>query len=389
LQGCLEEKWEMRKKILNSTIMSVLVLGAFLLPLCTITSCGNRPAVEGKESPVQNVLSVAEEAPDLVTLLSPANRDEIAAGRPVNVRISHKGRTLPDSVQIWFGGSLTATLAGDETTALVPSQLTEQTGVKPLKLMAFSGKRRPQVITVFITVLSDVEPARYRYSVEKVLPHDERAYTQGLLYHDGYLFEGTGQEGRSSLRKVEIETGQVVKLHNLESRFFGEGIAILGNKIYQLTWKTKVGFVYDLETFREIAKFYYNTEGWGLTTMGDKLVMSDGSNKLYIVEPSTFATIRTVEVYDNNSMVVNLNELEYIDGEIWANIYLTDLIARIDPATGRVTGYIDLAGLIPGRERRADGDDALNGIAWDKATGRIFVTGKNWPKLFLIKVIRQ
>ncbi len=379
----------MEKRILNRLFVSRFVLGAVILPLCTMIACGNRTAPEGKMPADAAAIPSAEEAPTLIALLSPANRDEIAAGQPLNVKISHAGRTIPDSVQIWFSGKLTGTMRGEETSGSVPSQLTDQTGIKPLKLMAFSGKKRPQVITVFITVLSDIEPVRYRYRVEKVFPHDDRAYTQGLLYHNGFLYEGTGQEGRSSLRKVDAETGEVVRLHNLESRFFGEGIAILGDKIYQLTWKTKVGFVYELDTFRETGKFYYNTEGWGLTTMGDKLVMSDGSNKLFVLDTSTFATVRTIEVYDNMSMVVNLNELEFIDGEIWANIYLTELIARIDPSTGKITGYIDMAGLIPGSERRADGDDALNGIAWDKATGRIFVTGKNWPKLFQIHVVRK
>jgi glutamine cyclotransferase len=352
-------------------------------------SCGNRPAADQKISPAQTTAAATDEIPVLISLISPSNRDEITASQPVSVRIAHAGRTLPDSVQVWFGGVLTITLQSDETTGNIPSQLTQQTGIRPLKVMAFSGGKRPQVITVFVTILSDIVPVRYRYSVEKTLPHDNRAYTQGLLYHDGYLYEGTGQEGRSSLRKVEPETGQVVKLHNLESRFFGEGITILGDRIYQLTWKSKVGFVYDLDTFRETGKFYYNTEGWGLTTMGDRLVMSDGSNKLFILDTSSFAILKTIEVYDNQSMVVNLNELEYINGEIWANIYMTDLIARIDPLTGKITGYIELTGLLPGRERRADGDDALNGIAWDEATGRLFVTGKNWPKLFQIKVVSQ
>lgn len=369
--------------------MSRLVLGAVILPLFAMISCGSSTAPENNSAPGPTTIPAAEEATVLISLISPANREEITAGQPVNVKISHAGRILPDSVQVWFSGNLTGTMRGEETSGSVPPQLTDHTGIKPLKLMAFSGKKRPQVITVFITVLSDIEPVRYRYRVEKVFPHDDRAYTQGLLYHNGFLYEGTGQEGRSSLRKVDTETGEVVRLHNLESRFFGEGIAILGNKIYQLTWKTKVGFVYELDTFRETGKFYYNTEGWGLTTMGDKLVMSDGSNKLFVLDPSTLATVRTIEVYDNMSMVVNLNELEFIDDEIWANIYLTELIARIDPSTGKITGYIDMAGLIPGRERRADGDDALNGIAWDKTTGRLFVTGKNWPKLFQIQVVGQ
>ena len=186
--------------------------------------------------------------------------------------------------------------------------------------------------------------------------------------------------------KVEMETGTVIKRHGLESSLFGEGIAIFQNRIYQLTWKSKVGFIYDLETFRQLGKFYYNTEGWGLTTVGDKLVMSDGTNKLYFADPSTFAISKTLEVYDNKSIVINLNELEYIDGEIWANVYTTDQIARIDPNSGKVTGYIELRGLLPDTERRNDGSDVLNGIAWDEETGRIFVTGKLWSKLFQIEI---
>ena len=147
-----------------------------------------------------------------------------------------------------------------------------------------------------------------------------------------------------------------------------------------------MGFIYDLETFRQLGKFYYNTEGWGLTTVGDKLVMSDGTNKLYFADPSTFAISKTLEVYDNKSIVINLNELEYIDGEIWANVYTTDQIARIDPNSGKVTGYIELRGLLPDTERRNDGSDVLNGIAWDEETGRIFVTGKLWSKLFQIEI---
>ncbi|MBM3419565.1 MAG: glutaminyl-peptide cyclotransferase [Bacteroidetes bacterium] len=242
---------------------------------------------------------------------------------------------------------------------------------------------------MFLTILSDLVPARYGYRIERIFSHDKTAYTQGLLFHNGFFYESTGQEGRSTLRKVDPETGVVIRRLNLEAKFFGEGIALLGDRIYQLTWKHKVGFVYDIENFTELGKFYYNTEGWGLTTVDDRLVMSDGSNKLYVVDPNGFITVRIIEVYDNKSMVMYLNELEYVNGEIWANVFMSDLIARIDPATGKVTGYIDLKGILPDSDKMNEGDDVLNGIAWDRESGRIWVTGKNWPKLFQIRVTGQ
>ena len=366
--------------------MSGLVIWAILLPIFTFVSCGDSSKASDSNSVSQQPAEVVEAAPDLIILVSPTDRQELPSGTAVRVKIQYAGKTTPDSVQVWFAGQPYLTLGPNQLVATIGQEKTGTTGVRAVKLLAFSGKKRPQTITAFLTFLSDLEPVRYRYTIVNVFPHDDHAYTQGLVFHDGLFFEGTGLEGQSTLRKVELSTGSVVKRHGLESTLFGEGITIFQNKIYQLTWKSKVGFIYDLETFRQEGKFYYNTEGWGLTTMGDKLVMSDGTNKLYIVDPATFAVSKTLEVYDNQSVVVNLNELEFIDGEIWANIYTTDLIARIDPASGKVTGYVDLTGLLSGSERRSDGNDVLNGIAWDEATERIFVTGKNWPKLFQIKV---
>jgi glutamine cyclotransferase len=191
--------------------------------------------------------------------------------------------------------------------------------------------------------------------------------------------------GSSWLRKVEPETGKVLFQLSLDSPLFGEGIAVLGDRIFQLTWESKVGFVYNKSTLKQINKFYYQTEGWGLTTIGDKLVMSDGSNNLYFMDPDQFSPISKIEVYDNEKKVSQLNELEYINGEIWANIWMTDLIARIDPISGKVIAYIDLKGIITDQETDTR-VNVLNGIAFDKAGNRIFVTGKNWPKLFEIRI---
>jgi glutamine cyclotransferase len=227
----------------------------------------------------------------------------------------------------------------------------------------------------------------YGYRVVNEFPHDPDAFTQGLVYLDGELYEGTGLNGRSTLRRVELETGKVVQSVALDAAHFGEGIAVVGDRIYQLTWQTETCFVYDRETFEPLESFAYPTEGWGLTSDGERLIMSDGTSRLYLRDPETFEEIGQVDVRDGDDPVVNLNELEYVEGEIWANVWQTDRIARIDPASGRVTGWIDLTGLLSPVDYEDRPVDVLNGIAHDEATGRVFVTGKLWPKLFEIEVV--
>jgi glutamine cyclotransferase len=224
-----------------------------------------------------------------------------------------------------------------------------------------------------------------KYRVINTYPHDRDAFTQGLFYDAGVLYEGTGQETGSSLREVELTTGKVLRQLNLEPPLFGEGITLFGDRIYQVTWRSKVGFVYEKATFRQINRIYYQSEGWGLTTMNDRIVMSDGTNVLRIMDPEMFTVVSRLEVYDNEKKAGQLNELEYIDGEIWANMWMTDLIARIDPVSGRIIGYIDLKGILKDPETDTS-VDVLNGIAYDREGNRIFVTGKNWPKLFEIKI---
>lgn len=216
-------------------------------------------------------------------------------------------------------------------------------------------------------------------------PHDRGAYTQGLVFHNGELFEGTGLVGESSLRRVELETGQVVQQVDLDGERFGEGIAVVGDRIYQLTWQDNIGFIYDRRSFALLDSFHYTGEGWGLTYDGQALIMSDGSATLRYMDPADFREIRTLQVTDRGAPLTNLNELEYIEGEIWANVYQSDYIVRIDPSTGVVSGWIDLRDLLP-REERGGGVDVLNGIAWDAADRRVFVTGKRWPWLYHIEV---
>ena len=232
------------------------------------------------------------------------------------------------------------------------------------------------------------EPKRYGYTVRNVYPHATTSYTQGLAYVDGVLWEGTGQHGESVLQRLDLETGRPHVVARLPRSEFGEGIALLDGKVYQLTWQSNRAYVYDAATGARLREHRYPGEGWGLTTDGRKLYLSDGTSSIHTVDPETFRRKKRVTVTCQGEPVPLLNELEWIDGRIWANVYTSDLILQIDPATGVVEGIVDLTGLLPDEERTPS-TDVLNGIAYDAATGRIFVTGKNWPKLFEIELVRQ
>ena len=218
-------------------------------------------------------------------------------------------------------------------------------------------------------------------------PHDRQAFTQGLLVHDGTLYESTGLEGKSSVRHVRLETGEVLRRADIPAPYFGEGIGIVGDRLYQLTWKSQKGFVYDARTLAVVDSFTYRGEGWSLTTDDSLLYMSDGSSRLRVVDPDGFRELRTIAVTEAGQPVYYLNELEWVDGEIWANVWMTQLIARIDPATGNVVGWVDVGGLLTAQE--AASVDVTNGIAWDRANDRVLVTGKYWPKIVEIALARR
>jgi glutaminyl-peptide cyclotransferase len=224
----------------------------------------------------------------------------------------------------------------------------------------------------------------FTYQVINSYNHDPAAYTQGLIYRDGLLYEGTGLKGQSSLRRVELESGDVKQSIELPEQYFGEGITEMGGNFYQLTWQEHTGFVYDSDSFEQMLTFTYPTEGWGLTQDGKNLIMSDGSPNLYFLNPETLQPISQVTVTAENLPVPRLNELEFIDGEVWANVYQTSCIARINPSNGQVVGWIDITGILAPED--LPGSEVPNGIAYDSAGKRIFVTGKRWPKLFEIQV---
>ena len=236
--------------------------------------------------------------------------------------------------------------------------------------------------SVVLVLLNDRPP----YEVVKVYPHHQNAFTQGLVIEKGVLYEGTGLWGNSTLRRVDLETGNVLQIYALPDEFFGEGITVFGDRIIQLTWQSHKGFVYDKNSFDLLREFSYPTEGWGITHDGSRLIMSDGTANLYFLDPETFEKVGQVEVHDDEP-VTYLNELEYINGEVYANIWGEEKIAIIDPHTGQVKGWIDLTGIY--NQENRDPNSVLNGIAYDAEGDRLFVTGKMWSQLFQIKVIAR
>ncbi len=242
-------------------------------------------------------------------------------------------------------------------------------------------------ILLALTAPARAAPPEYGYRVVHTYPHDKTAFTEGLFYLDGYLYEGTGEPGRSFVRKETLETGKVVQSTAIPPELFGEGIVAWKDRLYELTWQTQIGFAYDLKTLKPFAKFTYPGEGWALTHDETRLIMSDGTPDLRFLDPMTLKELGRIKVTDEGRPVSNLNELEYVKGEVYANIWQTNRIARIDPKSGKVVGWIDLTGLLPAAETPPGNDGVLNGIAYDARRDRLFVTGKMWPRLFEIKLV--
>ena len=241
-------------------------------------------------------------------------------------------------------------------------------------------------ILLAFSVSGQEQVPRYGYRIINTYPHNIEAFTQGLFFYEGFLYEGTGKNGFSSLSKIALEDASVIQSQPLASRYFGEGIEIVGDRIFQLTWKSHMVFVYDKETFEQTGTHYNATEGWGLAYDGDQLILSDGSADLQFMDPETFAPVSRITVTLNGNPINNLNELEYINGEVWANVWQTDFIVRIDPATGVINSIVDLTGLSEQTELGSF-EAVLNGIAWDSEQERLFVTGKHWANLFEIELV--
>lgn len=372
----------MRKIVLLISV--VVVLSACTSENRRSNSKGNDP-VRGKTGHISK-------------LIGPAGALSLPLGETVPVTIAIPDTALLDSIHVFLGGSLLESLytfTGDDQTPLEGKKLysflveprREQTGKTGLRLRLFFRGGHMENLSQRLSFLSDIAPRSYTYRVVNEYPHDRDAYTQGLQYIDGELYEGTGEYGTSSLRQVQLESGEVIRSRPMDREFFGEGITVLGDRVYQLTYRSQLGFVYNRSDFELIQKIYYqNREGWGLSHNGEELIMSDGTNVLYFLDPEMFTVNRQIEVYHDKGSAESLNELEYINGKIWANRYYTDEIVIIDPKTGKVEGRINLKGILKTSLRKAN-TDVLNGIAWDSENDRLFVTGKRWPRLFEIEVI--
>lgn len=265
----------------------------------------------------------------------------------------------------------------------------ETGGVQPESVGAANSSGNSGAKPTSSTSTAEQKIPTYGYEVVNTWRHDPQAFTQGLIFHDGALLESTGQYGSSSLRRVELKTGKVLQKVDVPGQFFAEGMTLFRDKIYQLTWQNQKGFIYDSVTFSKLGEFRYDGEGWGLTHDSESLILSDGTNQIRFLDPTTFEVKRTISVYDRGQPLRELNELEFVKGEIYANIWHTDQIVRLDPQTGRILGWINLPGLLPDREKSDPEEAVLNGIAYDEAGDRLLVTGKLWPKLFEIRIKRK
>ncbi len=343
-----------------------------------------KPETEGQSS-IRSAQPV-ERAPQSGRITGPDDGEIFTVGDQVNILVS-LDEDAPEvlSVKMTVSGE-EVNFSGDVPGNLVWNSEGHAVGRRVVRVIVDFADQRTDTYTVEVVFRSDIVPDRYGYRVINSHPHDIRAFTQGLVYHEGYLYESTGQYGQSTLRKVVPETGEILRSVSLDRDLFGEGLCVHDGKLYQLTWKSRVGFIYDIESFRLLRRIYYQSEGWGLTSDGTNLLKSDGSHYIYVLEPMHFAEIDRFEVFDHNGRMEGLNEMEYIDGTIYANVFGTDEIVMIDHLTGRVTGVIDLTGLLD-RRYHHPALDVLNGIAYDSENDRLFVTGKNWPRLFEIELV--
>jgi len=261
-------------------------------------------------------------------------------------------------------------------------------GSYTFKIEGYQGGNIVETATQSFYLKSDIIPESYTFEIIKIFPHDPQSFTQGLEWYDGKLWEGTGLNGKSTLMETELQTGKAIQKLNLDNQYFGEGITIWNKQLFQITWQNRKGFVYNLPELKKIREFSYPTDGWGLCHVGNELAMSNGSNSIYFYEPEKFKQTHKIEVWDNKNPIENINELEEVEGNIWANKYQTDSLVKIDPKTGKVLAYADLSGILKDEDRTGE-EDVLNGIAFKADENLFYVTGKNWSKVFAIRLVKR
>ena len=320
----------------------------------------------------------------LTKVVSPRNGLKTKLGEPLAFDVQASQDTVQiDSFQVKLGTELIYS----STNSVIKLNDFNRVGRHTLFFTVHLSNGKKESHSRSITFLSDLSVQKYSYTKINTFTHDPDSYIEGLIYEDGVFYESTGQRGESTLRRVDPMTGQVLHQISLDDQYFGEGISIFGDKIYMLTYKARKGFIFNKDDFSQIGEFDFSTaEGWGMTTIGDSLVMGDGTEILRFLDPETLNEVGQLQVYDDNGPRDNINELEYINGDIYANIWQTDLIIIIDSKSGRVKGEIDLSGIF-NKQNYARRLDVLNGIAYDEKKDRLFVTGKYWPKLYEIDII--
>ncbi len=367
--------------------LKIFLLSVFLL----VVSCSggrDRNAADERNKPAERRANTQTSSEKISYIIKPEREEIFHRDERIPVQLAlMEGVEGIDSFQVFVDGNYQGVSYREDLLFYWNSEHS-LVGKRTVRTVTYGRDGQKENNSVVVILQSDITPEKYGYRVLHTYPHDITAYTQGLVYEDGILYESTGQRGESTLRKVDLETGELIESLNLPPNLFGEGACIFGDKIIQLTWTSKVGFVYDKESFRVVNRIEYPTQGWGLTTNGEQLIMSDGSHTIYFLEPEYFTELSRIEVFDHEKAITNLNELEYIDGKIYANVYQTDLIVVIEPETGRVLSRIDLKGLLKPEDLH-DRIDVLNGIAYDPKNKRLFVTGKRWPKLFEIQLVRK
>jgi glutamine cyclotransferase/predicted secreted protein len=321
----------------------------------------------------------------LITITSPTENAVFPLGATVPLSITPKdAATTIDSVRWFINGRWLETAT---TNAVTWNTAGYTTGMHRIEAVAYYSFGQRDIIPVTVLLLAANPPKQYTYKVIRTYPHDPDAYTQGLLIDHGSLYESTGQYGKSSLRKVDLTTGKPLLSTPLPADMFGEGLALVDNRLIQLTWQNQLALTYQKNDFKPLQRIAYPIkEGWGLVFDGTHLLMTDGSANLYFLDKDCLAEVKRLQVCDHKGLIMQLNELEYINGELWANLYTSNIIVRINPLTGEVTGHIDMTGLLPAADRTPT-VDVLNGIAYDDATGKVYLTGKNWPKLFEVQII--
>ncbi len=347
---------------------------AFLFLIVSFVGCGDEK--EQRKSPrIKNITA----------LEAPAINSRFAFGDTIAFRIALSSDTVSIQNITLLENTDTVFFSKDTSFDIVANK---KVGKPDWKLYITLSNGKTESYYPAVNILAPAKPTEYTYRIINTFPHDPDAFTQGLLIHQGQLYESTGQKGSSSLRRVDLSSGRIEEKVIVEDQYHAEGLAVYGGKLYQLTWEANSCFVYNLTTFEKLDTFTYPTEGWGLTTIGDSLAMTDGSANIYYKNPERFTELSKIQAYDDKGPIRKLNELEFINGKIYANIWQTDEIVIIDPKTGIVEGKINLEGIFDSRNYRRR-LDVLNGIAYDQDQDKIYVTGKYWPKLFEIELINR